>query len=348
MITRRALLASGLLVPLAGCGTEPAWRPVRVTGEPATLAAAGDRMLLGTFTDRPALTGPAGPIAVTATSGYGREGRWVTLGASSERIVGVCAVRGGAHGNQRWTVFRGDSHGVAEQEQPFEVFHGYGAGTLVGALFNGTQPVLVGSWGGAAAGYDVALWVPTDGRWTRLNSAGTALAATSTSLPNVAAATGGEGLLLAGRVIQLSPARTRPVVWTSADARTGWRRIDLPTEAPLAAAESIARSADGWLVTGRAGDTLVAWLIGADLVPRPLPLPDVPGSVATRAAAGPDGLWLIAAGDGRTTTVLAGRPDAWQRSTVPAGVPRAAAFDGPVPHLIAATGSGTAQLFALS
>ena len=142
-LCRRTLLSAAALMPVAGCVAAQQWRPTSTTAEPQTLAILDGGLLLGS--SGPALTGPSGPIPVTATTGYGREARWVSLATAQQRILGIGATHGGAHANARWAVFAGTTAGIDEQEQTFDVFHGWGAGTLVAAAFVGTAPVLVTS-----------------------------------------------------------------------------------------------------------------------------------------------------------------------------------------------------------
>ena len=93
-----------------------------------------------------------------------------------ERIVGLGTTHGGAHANNRWTTFTGTTTAVTDLDQPFDVFHGWGAGQLVAAVLSGDQPVIVGSWQSPIAGNDVAVWLLDGSRWTRRDSAGTPLA----------------------------------------------------------------------------------------------------------------------------------------------------------------------------
>ena len=57
----------------------------------------------------------------------------------------------------RWTTFTGTTTAVTDLDQPFDVFHGWGAGQLVAAVLSGDQPVIVGSWQSPIAGNDVAV-----------------------------------------------------------------------------------------------------------------------------------------------------------------------------------------------
>ena len=344
-LCRRTLLSAAALMPVAGCVAAQQWRPTSTTAEPQTLAILDGGLLLGS--SGPALTGPSGPIPVTATTGYGREARWVSLATAQQRILGIGATHGGAHANARWAVFAGTTAGIDEQEQTFDVFHGWGAGTLVAAAFVGTAPVLVGSWQSEAAGLDIAVWLLHGSTWTRQRSTGTELASSTTSMVQAADACGGDRLMIAGQAIDLNPLRARPVAWTSTDPRAGWLRVDLPCDAASATAQSVAAHPDGWLVTGRSDAALAAWTIGTDLTAKPLDLPSLPGDGPTHAAAAPDGTLLITAGDGTTVQVLTGRDGSWQRSSVGAGAPLAAAWAQRA-HLIVGAEGRTPRLFELS
>ena len=344
-ISRRHLLLLGALAPLTGCAVTPQWRPVDLDAEPQALAVGPAGPLIGLA--GPRLRGPNGAIPVRPTTGYGREARWAALATDGVRIVGVGHATGGAHGNARWSVFSGTTS-VTEREQPFEIFHGEGSGQLVAATFVGSDPVLIGSWASAAAGLDVALWLPDGDRWNRRAPSAEALAATSRSLPQAHAAVGGTRLMVVGQLIELAPLRTRAVAWTSADPRGDWVRLDLPASGTTTIAEAVAVHDGGWLAAGRSDDRLVAWRIDPDLTTSTLDVPALPAPDGVRVAAAGNGELLIVAGDGGTVRALRGGPDAWQSSSPPGRAPLAAGWAASGPLVITAADQHPARLFALS
>lgn len=344
-IGRRSLLLGAAGVALGGCVGPAQWRATALASEPQVALGLGEGLLIGTAA--PGLLGPDGAIPVTPTTPYGREVRWSALAVNEDRILGIGLAHGGAHGNARWSVFTGSSRGVTECEQPFDVFHGPDSGQLSAADFVRDRPVVIGSWRSDSAGNDVAVWLLDGARWRRLRSSGTALAASATALPSAAAACGGDRLVLAGQVIELSPLRTRAAAWACTDPEGDWTRIDLPGTGRTTTAQAITRLDDGWLVGGLAEGRAVAWRIAADLTAQLL---DVPGLVAAgtvRVAASHDGTALIVAGDGHRSEALVGRPGSWQRSVVPGDAPVAAAW-GARAGVITRAAGGATTLYELS
>ena len=337
-VSRRTLLLAGAALPLAGCSTSGQWQAVTLDAAPAALAPLGTGLLIGTA--GPALAGPAGAIAVTTSTPYGNEANWVSLATHGERIVGLGTTHGGAHANNRWTTFTGTTTAVTDLDQPFDVFHGWGAGQLVAAVLSGDQPVIVGSWQSPIAGNDVAVWLLDGSRWTRRESAGTPLASTTTSLVQAAAAEGGTRLMVAGQAIELSPLRTRAMVWTTLDPRGDWAHVELPSTATTTSAQAIATMADGWLVAGRADDQLIAWTITADLNITPVEVPQTPAGDSVQVAGGPDRRALIVAADGARVRALVGRTGSWQSSTLPGTSVVAAAWSD-APAVITRAEQGT-------
>ena len=326
-VSRRLLLAAAAtgLVGLPGCTAAPQWRPIASDAEPQALATIDGETWVGTA--GPGLRGPRGPVPVRPATDYGREAGWCSLAGAAGRLVGIGRTHGGAHSNARWSVFDGDARaGLTEREQPFDVFHGWGAGTLTAAAFAGGTPVLLGSWQSDTAGLDVVRWLPAGDRWARQPSTGTPLAATRDSMPQLHAACGGERLLAVGQVIELAPLRTRAVAWTCTDPRQDWTRIDLPHDSADATARAVAVLPDGWLVAGRDGGALAAWTVGHDLTVHRLDLPGQSAGDAVHAAAAADGRQLIVAGTDAGVRAFHGRPGDWQASVPPGDTPVAAAW----------------------
>ena len=102
--------------------------------------------------------------------------------------------------------------------------------TLVDAVITPGGDALVGSWGGAKAGLDAAVWTFADRVWTRQDPAGTALESTATLLVGPRGATGdGDGVLVTGSALHLDQGVDQTAaVWRSSGVNTGWHRIDLP------------------------------------------------------------------------------------------------------------------------
>lgn len=326
-VSRRLLLAAAAtgLVGLPGCTAAPQWRPIASDAEPQALATIDGETWAGTA--GPGLRGPRGPVPVRPATDYGREAGWCSLAGAAGRLVGIGRTHGGAHSNARWSVFDGDARaGLTEREQPFDVFHGWGAGTLTAAAFAGGTPVLLGSWQSDTAGLDVVRWLPAGDRWARQPSTGTPLAATRDSMPQLHAACGGDRLLAVGQVIELAPLRTRAVAWTCTDPRQDWTRIDLPHDSADATARAVAVLPDGWLVAGRDGGALAAWTVGHDLTVHRLDLPGQSAGDAVHAAAAADGRQLIVAGTDAGVRAFHGRPGDWQASVPPGDTPVAAAW----------------------
>lgn len=347
-LSRRTLLAAAAvgagLVPLAGCAASASWRQVSLDAEPQALAALPSGLLVGTSGS--GLIGPTGAIAVRTATPYGREAGWVSLAASGDLVSGVGMTHGGAHANPRWSVFSGSvSGGVDEWEQPFDVFHGWGAGQLIGVGYAGDTPAIVGSWQSEASGNDPSVWLWSGRRWERRVSTGTPLASTRTALAQANALAGGDRLVVAGQVIELSPLHTRAVVWTAADPAGEWSRIDLPGDGTTVTAQCVAAHPGGWLVVGVADGRAVAWTIAPDLTVTTLDLPATGGAAITqvRVAASVDGL-LVVAGDGAGVHAASGRPGSWQVSTPPGTGPLAAGWaSGPM----VITAGSPARLFEL-
>lgn len=323
-----AAIVLGLLA--AGCTTS-SWQAVDLPATPTELATAGDTLLVGTDgrAGEPAgllSLGPDGhvqPVGVTPGSPYGREGRWSTLAAADRTVVGLAGVRGGAHGNVRWTIWRGAPDGLTEQPQAFETFGGYGMGSLTGFAVTPAGPLLVGSWQSAAAGLEPALWRPDGPTWVRRPTPAP-LANTTTELHRVAAvASSAATTMLVGTVTRLgSSLSVAPAAWV--DAGRGWRQLTLPAAGTDASAEAVGCGPAGCLILGRSGSTLLAWWVQGEVVralPTDLALADgpLPNPVLEGARA-----WaLVPTSSGST---LLAWSDGWTSRPGPTGSPRALAW----------------------
>ncbi len=352
------------------------WQPVELlgTGRPVTVVAVGSELLVGTQDPTSAAPGllhqgPTGwrTLPVHPGSGYGAEARWLSLAAGPDGLIALGGARGGAHGNVRWSVWRGSTAtGLTEQPQPFETFGGWGAGDLVAAVVTPATPVLVGTWQSAAAGLDATVWLPAGPRWVRQDPTGTPLASSTTRLVGPRSATQRDrGVLVVGSVVLVGgEVQQQPQVWWTAAGTTAWQERALPSPGRRAEAVTAGctpppgagRSVE-CLVLGWADGRLAGWLVddsGARAVvglpdlpldertTLPAPVAGRPGWVAvvptdTGATAGPTG------GPTETGSVLLRQTAAgWTTDAGPAGRPLAlAAADGGLVLVTdTATGSG--------
>jgi hypothetical protein len=331
-------------------GPPLAWSPVELpTGvEPKTLTTMGDRLLVGGLKagDSPDTPSPvllvldsgdvSQSIPLTPKSPYAPIARWYSVVTDGTRIVGIGGANGGAHANVRWTTWRGTAAGVEELPQNFYTFGGWGAGDLVDAVITPGGDALVGSWGGAQAGLDAAVWTFADPVWTRQDPAGTALESTSTLLVGPRGATSdGAGILVTGSVLHLDEGvKQTAAVWRSSGPNTGWHRIDLPdsgTHSESVSARCGGPSGTSCVVAGQVDGRLAVWSLDGDLMTRQSGIPAaavgdqdvVPAPVIAGSTS------IIPSPNGATVAVLS-RSDtgSWLMSAGPAGLPVAAAAVG--------------------
>jgi len=287
------LLSIALL--LSGCsGEPPAPAPVTWTKvdlpqgiQPTLLSVQGDDLLVGGR--RPgvrvvpqliALTddGRQTAVPLEPKSPYAFEATWTSVATDGRRIVAIGGAPGGAHSNTRWTVWTGTTAGLVEQPQRFETFGGWGAGALVEAVMTPAGSLLVGSWNSVLAGLDIALWQPSGTRWIRQDPAGTVLQSTADLQLGVrAGAASGDGLVLAGSQLKLSPGEVRQqaAVWRSTALNQGWRRLVLPDEGKIS--EALAVRCDGpvCVIAGHVDGKLALWRLDGDQASRVDGLPDI-------------------------------------------------------------------------
>jgi hypothetical protein len=331
-------------------GPPLAWSAVELpTGvEPKTLTTMGDRLLVGGLKagDTPETPSPvmlvldAGDILESVPlmpkSPYAPIARWYSVVTDGTRIVAIGGANGGAHANVRWTTWSGTLAGVQELPQNFYAFGGWGAGELVDAVITPTGDALVGSWGGAQAGLDAAVWTFADPVWTRQDPAGTALESTSKLLVGPRGATSdGDGILMTGSALHLDDGvKQTAAVWRSSGVNTGWHRIDLPdsgTHSESVSARCGAPSPTSCVVAGQVDGRLAVWSVDGDRAARQTGIPTiavgdqdvVPAPVIARISS------VIVSPNGPTATVLS-RSDtgSWVASAGPAGLPIATALVG--------------------
>ena len=328
-------------------GPPLAWSAVELpTGvQPKTLTTMGDRLLVGGLRagDTPETPSPvmlvldaAGSrqsVPLTPQSPYAPLARWYSVAAEGSRIVAIGGANGGAHGNVRWTTWNGTLAGVQELPQSFYTFGGWGAGELVDAVITPGGDALIGSWGGAHAGLDAAVWTFADPVWTRQDPAGTALESTPTLLVGPRGATSdGEGILVTGSALHLgNGVKQTASVWRSSGVNTGWHRIDLPESGNQSESVS-AQCGDAGvcLVTGQVDGRLALWDLHGDTATRQAGVPELAVGdqdvVPRPMISGPTLVVVSPSGD--RTVVVTNALEGWAASVGPTGLPVAAALVG--------------------
>lgn len=328
-----------VVLVVAGCGAAPppgapfTKIDLPAGAEPVRIVASGDALLVGVHRDgKPGLlkyeSGRVTDIPLTPATGYGEVALWYSLTARDGEILAVGGKRGGAHGNVRWSVWRGTEDGIAEQPQAFSTFGGLGAGDLVDGVLTDGGAFVVGTWQSGSAGSDAAVWTTDGVTWQRRSSAGTALESTRESLKFPMAATSRKrDVVIAGW--QLVKGRQQPIVWTLTDA--GVTVTALPDSGRTATAITVT-CADTCEIAGRVDGRLAVWRGAGNDWRRVADVPDVPvgdrdrppapagGTLAytdrgtvhvgslggpMRAAHGPSGVVTAVARVGDSTYVLA-------------------------------------------
>lgn len=328
-----------MVLVFPGCTSAPSWTPVALPGgaTPVVIAASPDGLLVGTRlgTGAPGLVTVQGSAAtqgsVQGQSSYATEAQWTSLATAAGNVVAVAGVRGGAHGNVRWTIWRGSASALTEEPQTFETFGGWGMGTLTGATFTGSAPLLVGSWSSETAGLEPAVWRASGTTWTRVPSQGTALANTATFQHQVqgVAALGGRAVLV-GRTLHLGPTLTSVAsVWFVGS--TVEARQTLPAPTGLVAGQAVSCDAGHCLVVGHADGRLVAWLVdGVTATALSVPAENVADTEILPTPVIADQDLVILAPDHDGTLLLRSRDGgaAWSTSEGPQGNPVAVARAG--------------------
>jgi hypothetical protein len=311
-----------------------------------TLTAMGNRLLVGGLKagdtpDNPSPTmltidgaGAQTPMSLRPQSPYAFLARWYSVATDGTRIIAIGGANGGAHGNVRWTTWSGALAGVDELPQNFYTFGGWGAGELVDAVITPGGDALVGSWGGAKAGLDAAVWTFATPTWTRQDPAGTALESTPTLLVGPRGATrDGDGILVTGSALHLDKGVNQTAaVWRSSAVNTGWHRIELPDAGTTS--ESVSATCPGsggpCVVTGQVDGRLALWQLDGDRATRQTGVPDLAVGdqdvVPRPIVVGPTTLVVSPAG-GRTA-VVGNAAEGWVTMAGPAGQPAAAALVG--------------------
>ncbi|HEY7812877.1 MAG TPA: hypothetical protein VIC62_06535 [Nakamurella sp.] len=340
---------AGSTAATAGSSPRLSWAPVTLPAgvEPKTLTTMGNRVLVGGLKtgdtpDTPSPTmltidaaGSQTPIPLNPQSPYAPLARWYSVATDGTRIVAIGGANGGAHANVRWTTWAGTAAGVDELPQSFYAFGGWGAGDLVDAVITPGGDALVGSWGGAKAGLDAAVWTVAGRVWTRQDPAGTALESTTTLLVGPRGATrDGDGILVTGSALHLDQGVAQTAaVWRSSGVDAGWHRIDLPgagTHSEAVSAECASGDGD-CLVTGQVDGRLALWSLRGDTASRNVNVPNIAVGdqdvIPRPMAAGGNGT-VVVSPSSTGTVVLTSGVEGWAISDGPTGRPVGAALVG--------------------
>jgi hypothetical protein len=342
----------------AAAGVELSWSVVRLPAgvQPLTLTAMGNRLLVGALaTGTPPAprmlildsAGKASEVRLWPHSGYAFEARWQSVTSDGTRIIAMGAANGGAHFNSRWTTWSGTTAGVQEWPQSFDTFGGWGAGDLVDAVLTSAGNAIVGTWGGAKAGLDGAVWLSSGPVWTRQDPAGTALQSTPELLVGPrSAVSDGAGILVAGSALHLAPGSViqHAALWRSRVLNSAWRRLDLPVPGTSSEAVSARCAGDQCFVAGRVDGSLAMWDLIGNKATR---LPGIPAVAVGDSDPLPGPLIIgghlvqVAATNGHVITLTRVGPR-WSVSAGPPGVPQRAALVGDHLYVTVNHGPGTA------
>ena len=341
-------------------GAELSWSVVRLPSgvQPLTLTSTGNRLLVGALaTSTPPVprmlvldsAGKASEVRLRPHSGYAFEARRQSVTSDGSHVIAIGSASGGAHFNSRWTTWSGTTAGVQELSQSFDTFGGWGAGDLVAAVVTSAGKAIVGTWGGAKAGLDGAVWLSSGPVWTRQDPAGTALQSTPELLvgPRSAVADGA-GILVAGSALGLAPGSVtqHAALWRSRVLNSQWRRLDLPAPGTSSEAVSARCAGDQCFIAGRVDGSLAMWDLIGDTATRlpglpavavgdsdPLPVPLIIGGHLVQ----------VAATHGHVITLTRVGPS-WSVSGGPPGMPQTAALAGGHLYVTVNHGPGTAAM----
>ena len=350
------------VIGLAGCTTTAApWTRVDLpTGTtPVSLTDHQGILLVGVLTDgrpaavrrNPGASGVWTSMTVTPVSAYGKEAEWLGIAVEpGGGLVAVGGARGGAHSNVRWSVWRGDTRSLSEQEQVFSTFGGWGAGEQLGPIATSAGSMLLGSWESAKAGLDADIWLSDGSVWVRQSPAGTALESTATELVGPRSGTAwGAGALVAGSVLHLGDGvRQTPAIWRSITLNSGWQRTDLPDAGTAGEAVSAACTATGCTVAGWVDGRLAIWTLDPSGARRLGGIPDV--AVGDRAVMpapilDEQGRATLLLTDAGAVIVLRQVDTGWDRQAGPPGVVLATARVGGLLNAITQAPDGSRSLW---
>lgn len=280
------------------------------------------------------------PVRLVPRSPYAKTAEIVSLARSGDQLVALGNVHGGAHGNSRWTVWRGSTDRILEQPQSLGTFGGTDGGDLVEIMINSSGPMIIGSRRFDDDGLDPAGWLPEGDRWRLQPSAGTALDGTATEQKSVRTGLARtDRMILVGSTLELTGApRQQAAGWV----RTGsWEQFTLPDSGERSEATAIACAPPGprqpqCMITGSDRDRLAGWWLSDDVGEQITDLPD-----AAVSATGPPARPMITAELAgvayQTDTGAALAMDTgagWQRLDAPSGDLIDAVAVGPSAYLL--------------
>ncbi len=332
------IVAAAVLV--SGCSTSPSWRQVELgTLQPASLAGAGDQLLVGGSTSgaptlaRISATGQSSTLTLHPDGPEAEAAELVQLAVHGDQVQALGTMISGAHSNPRWTVWDGSlaASSLTSHPQEFFTFGGHDAGPLLGADWVDGKPLILGSRT-TASGARAALYQNSGSTWRESAERPAELASTKTSqLGFSALASGGEQLVIAGdEVLLTQPLQQRPLVWVGSPGGA-WTRLE-PTiagaqGAGLARAQAVTCPADGdtcW-VAGWVHGQLLTWTITTGANPSVGPAEAPTGSAAGTAAGSTDpvpeiGLWRgrpVLAGNGPQADLFVRCDAGWRELPLP-------------------------------
>jgi hypothetical protein len=189
------------------------------------------------------------PVPLIPHTVYAAQAELIAAGSAGGRVTVLGQAFGGAHSNPRLTIWTGDTGGLVEHEQPFEMFGGpHAIATNDAAAVPGTA-LMVGQWDGATGRYGAAVWTSADGvTWHRQADEPALTSAPGEQTSALGAAAGPAGFVVVGDTLRGS--QLNPVVWTSRNGGA-WQRTAVPTtENGGATANRVACDNAGCVVAG--------------------------------------------------------------------------------------------------
>ncbi len=372
----RLLVATAAVSLLAGCTTaappptntsatgtvSPAggWTRVELPDgvRAASLAAAGDQVLVGGFAGSGAAGGGQTPddavpsllvVRSVAVEGsfqlrpaepYAEVATLESLAVAGDEVFAIGKAVGGAHANPRLSVWDGSLAGrrLTSRPQEFFTFGGHDAGPLLGTTKVGGTPVIFGSRVATTGLYGV-VWTRKGHTWTQQAARPELTSSPDREFSFLSFARLGDSLVVAGDELGLAGGLNQsPVAFVGA-IRGGWRQVGLPvpgglTRLPgqLSRATSIACPEEGdtcWTAGWVRGHPL-AWPLrvapaaagDATVLPGDPPAGDAAAVLAL--AAGRPVVFTNAA----APTVQLGCPDGWRTLPAPAAPVSAAVVAG--------------------
>jgi hypothetical protein len=342
-----------LMIIFASCSTPQPPRPTETVREqtwsrialPDSVAASSlstraNELLVGGLAssggDHPVLfvvdsSSTARPVSLQPNSPYAKVADLMSLAARGTEVVALGVAHGGAHGNYRWTVWSGSTQRLVDYPQIFWTFGGEDAGGLLDIVETTDGPVIAGSWANPQGGLDAAVWLRqspknTGQRWTRQNSAGTALANTrEIQVAPRAASAFGSAVIISGSVITFdNGVAQRAAVWTWPTRNGPWTLLQLPDAGTHSEALSAVCKQTCW-VSGHAEGKVALWSFdsaGAGETARDTTLPsieiDTDGAGPKTVMSG-DQPAVIFSHAGNTRLLMRDSHNGWQAFGAPAG-----------------------------